>query len=340
MERLGDLNPCRFRYGHAKKIKGETKVLFECRLEEELYDLHEIFKICNNCPFFETGLSVVICTTPERLDFLASVLMSVVRQNYLAKEVIIVTDKSYSKYISDCIPAPNLRVIESDGKGLSKARNKGVEASTGDIVLFIDDDVILPDPNLFYRVVEAFETDEKLGVYGVQVKPLFYKSVRLDDKYNWLFGCTDDKAVRPVGAFFAVRRECFNVAGLFNENLGRFGKHLLSGEETELFNRIQKHMGLKVVIDNSLKVYHMICNRGWKYILKRAFMEGVSKARFRNYEYTAEKAYLKRYLEDFPTGWIVAGATVLGFIVGKLLFLQKSSPRIRPSYAKGLETVR
>jgi len=77
-------------------------------------------------------------------------------------------------------------------------------------------------------------------------------------------------------------------------------------------------MGLKVVIDNSVRVYHIIHNRGWKYVLRRAFMEGVSKARFKNYDYSAEKSYLKRYLKDFPVGWLVVGATCLGFIVGRL----------------------
>ena len=270
-----------------------------------------------------TKLSVVICTTPERKHFLFSVLKSIVEQNYKPHEVLVVTDSGHLVYLrKDVILAfngmLNIRVIDSGGQGLSKARNRGVEASTGNIILFIDDDVELPDPNIFFRVVEAFENDDKLGVYGVQVKPLFYKSVRLGDDYNWLFGCTDNKAVRPVGAFFAVRKECFNIVGLFNEKLGRFGKYLLSGEETELFSRIQKFMGLKVVIDNSVRVYHIVHGKGWKYILKRAFMEGISKARFENYDYSAEKSYLLRYLKDFPVGWLVVGATGLGFVIGKL----------------------
>jgi len=270
-----------------------------------------------------TKLSVVICTTPERRQYLYSVLGNILKQSYKPCEVIVVTDAGYSEYIRNDIFLAvygllNVKVIESGGQGLSKARNRGVEASIGNVILFIDDDVVLPDPNIFFKVVEAFENDDRLGVYGVQVKPLFYDSVRLGDKYNWLFGCTDDNAVRPVGAFFAVRGECFNAVGLFDEKLGRFGKYLLSGEETEFFNRIQKFMGLKVVIDNSVRVYHIIHNRGWKHVFRRAFMEGVSKARFQNYDYSAEKSYLRRYLSDFPTGWLVVGATGLGFLFGKL----------------------
>ena len=268
-------------------------------------------------------LSVVICTVPVRSEQLASTLMNIARQNYKPHEVIVVTDEGYSDYVKSNIPLPlfewlKIRVIDSGGRGLSRARNRGVEAALGNIILFIDDDVVIPDPDTLFKVLEAFETDDKLGVYGVQVKPLFYDSIRLDDKYNWLFGCTDDRAVRPVGAFFAVRRVCFNVVGLFDEKLGRFGRYLLSGEETELFNRIQKYMSLKVVIDNNVKVYHIIQGRKWRYIFRRAFMEGISKARFRNYDYSAEKTYLLRYLKDFPVGWVVVGATCLGFVVGTL----------------------
>ena len=265
-------------------------------------------------------LSIVISTTPNRITYLASLLSNLAKQNYAPDEVLVVSDKNKSETIRNSISNTlynlNLRIISSGGYGLSKARNRGVEASLGDIVLFIDDDIIIPDPNTLFRAKEAFEEDERLGVYGVQVKPLLYNSVKLPDKFNWLFGCTDDKAVRPVGAFFAVRRECFNVVGLFSENLGRKG-NLISGEETELFNRIQKYMGLKIVLDNSLKVYHLIYNRGWRYILKRAFAEGVSKARFRGYNYSAERKYLKRYLKD-PVGWLIAGTTLAGFLACKL----------------------
>ncbi len=266
-------------------------------------------------------LSVILCTTPERALFLTSALANLAKQNCQPDEVLVVTDFSNGELVEDVIPDTlfdvlNIRVLESSGAGLSKARNRGVEASTGDVLVFMDDDVVLPDANILFRVKEAFEEDEKLGVYGVQVKPIFQNSVKLPDKFNWIFGCTDDKAVRPVGAFFAVRREIFNVVGLFDENLGRKG-NLISGEETELFIRVQKFMGLKVVLDSRFKVYHLIHDRGWKYVLKRAFAEGISKARFRNYDYSVEKRYLLRYCCD-PIGWVVAGATLLGFVVGKV----------------------
>ncbi|MDK2876171.1 MAG: hypothetical protein PWQ22_581 [Archaeoglobaceae archaeon] len=258
---------------------------------------------------------------PERAMFLTSVLSNLIKQNYQPDEVLVITDDGKGKILEDVIPDElfdllNLRVLESGGVGLSRARNRGVEASTGDILVFMDDDIVLPDTSLLFRVREAFEEDEKLGIYGVQVKPIFHNSVALPDKFNWLFGCTDDNAVRPIGAFFVVRREIFNVVGLFDENLGRKG-NLISGEETELFIRVQKHMGLKVVLDNRFKVYHLIHNRKWRYILRRAFAEGISKARFKNYDMSVERKYLFRYLKD-PVGLLITVVATTGYVVGRL----------------------
>ena len=270
-------------------------------------------------------MSVVVCTIPERLTYLSSLLANLNNQTLPPDEVIIFTDEGQGGLLEDVFSSRGsfeflrfllrIRILESGGTGLSKARNRGVEAAVGDIVVFIDDDVVLSDRNILFRVREAFEEDGKLGVYGVQVKPLFYNSKKLPDKFNWIFGCTDDNAVRPVGAFFAVRRVIFNIAGLFETSLGR-NRNLVSGEETELFNRIEK-LGWKIVLDSRFRVHHIVEGVTWKYILKRAYYEGVSKAKFREYSYSAEKKYLLRYLKD-PVGWIVAGATGIGFVAGKV----------------------
>jgi len=49
-------------------------------------------------------LSVVICTTPERKEQLASALLNVARQNYKPQEVIVVTDEGYSDYLTSSPP--------------------------------------------------------------------------------------------------------------------------------------------------------------------------------------------------------------------------------------------
>jgi peptidoglycan/xylan/chitin deacetylase (PgdA/CDA1 family)/glycosyltransferase involved in cell wall biosynthesis len=58
-----------------------------------------------------------------------------------------------------------LRVIEQPGKGASSARNKGVQAAEGDILLFVDDDIVC-GPNLFQRHLDAHADREPAVVHG------------------------------------------------------------------------------------------------------------------------------------------------------------------------------
>ncbi len=260
-------------------------------------------------------VSVVVSTIPERRSLLTNLLKSLSKQTMPPDEVIIVSD-GYSNLLKGLVRTPlKVRFLDCSG-GLSSARNKGVTASLGDIVVFIDDDVIIPDETLLYKVRIAFEENPRLGAYGVSVRPLVFNSPVLPDGFNWLYGCTDSFSVRPVGAFFAVRRELFNVVGLFDERLGR-NKNLMSGEETELFQRISK-LGLEVVLDKSNYVYHIICSRGIKYLIKRAFYEGISKAKFS--DLSVEKIYLRKYLKT-PLGWFVLSITGVGYLVGRCGFV-------------------
>ncbi|MFN3384711.1 MAG: glycosyltransferase family 2 protein [Archaeoglobaceae archaeon] len=260
-------------------------------------------------------LSVIVATTPQRLQQLSLLLKSLDSQVHLPDEIILVTDKGKKDLIASELKNSRIKIVESDGEGLSKARNRGIMESIGDILIFIDDDVILTDQNVFSKVLDAFQ-DEKIAVYGVQVKPRLKNSVKLPDQFNWIFGCTDDEALRPVGAFFAVRREIFEKVGVFKEGLGRKKSSLISGEETEFFIRVEK-LGLKIFLDSSVKVHHIVTNRGLKYVLRRSFAEGRSKARFKDYDLSVEKKYLIRYLKS-PIGLVISVITLLGFIFEKI----------------------
>ena len=55
----------------------------------------------------------------------------------------------------------------------------------------------------------------------------------------------------------AVRRRLFDSIGMFNTTLGRTGKRLLGGEESDLFERIAKH-GYRVYYAPRAVMYHII----------------------------------------------------------------------------------
>ena len=86
--------------------------------------------------------TVVICAyTLERWDALKEAVDSCRRQTLPCGEIILVID--YNEELEDRSRSefPDVRVLANHlTKGLSGARNTGVLASTGDVIVFLDDD--------------------------------------------------------------------------------------------------------------------------------------------------------------------------------------------------------
>lgn len=81
--------------------------------------------------------------------FLPACLESVIRQSYAGLEIILVDDGSTDSCpaICDAYAARDarIRVIHQQNRGLSAARNAGIEAASGEYISFVDsDDFILP----------------------------------------------------------------------------------------------------------------------------------------------------------------------------------------------------
>ncbi len=89
--------------------------------------------------------------------------------DYADYEVIVVDDGS-----SDDTPAIaaayGFRVISTENRGLSSARNTGLEAATGEIVAYIDDDAY-PDAHWLTYLAATFESSTHVGVGGPNIPP-------------------------------------------------------------------------------------------------------------------------------------------------------------------------
>lgn len=102
--------------------------------------------------------------------YLPECLESIARQSFKDIEVILVDDGSVdeSSIICDSICEVDGRFtcIHQANSGVSAARNAGVEASSGDLISFVDGDDVL-HPHYFERLVTSFEnTGAEMCVCG------------------------------------------------------------------------------------------------------------------------------------------------------------------------------
>lgn len=92
--------------------------------------------------------SMVIPTYNRPAD-LESCLASILRQSVLPDEVLVIDDGALEEVpLRQSIEAAGIKLIyhKKDEPGLTQSRNKGVELSSGQVVLFLDDDTeLLPD---------------------------------------------------------------------------------------------------------------------------------------------------------------------------------------------------
>ncbi|MHA1835073.1 MAG: glycosyltransferase family 2 protein [Candidatus Baldrarchaeia archaeon] len=124
-------------------------------------------------------VSVIIPTRDRPWD-LMDLLLTILNQNYMPIEVIIIDDSrgdSTRKVINFLIPqfkrrGCELMYVKGNGEGLPAARNLGVKMSRGNAVLFLDDDTLL-NPRVIISLAAFLRDNPKaLGVSPVKLEPL------------------------------------------------------------------------------------------------------------------------------------------------------------------------
>ena len=115
-------------------------------------------------------LSAVISTYNRREVLLSRALPAIFAQDLPADqfEVIVIVDGSTdgtAAALGELRPPCALRVIEQKNRGLSASRNTGIQMARGELVIFIDDDIIC-NPDVFRRHMEAHSGADPVVVHG------------------------------------------------------------------------------------------------------------------------------------------------------------------------------
>jgi len=237
-------------------------------------------------------ISVVVCTY-NRSAILRRMLESFFAQTCLdsvACELILVDNNSSDdtrSVVDGFARFPTLRYVFEPRQGLSCARNRGVAEACGDIVAFLDDDVIV-DANWLAGLRACFDATGADVVGGRSylifetdpppwLGPYFRRclsEVDLGPKRQ-----VRDSGHRLYGLNLAFRKAALLAAGGFEEALGRRGSGLLGGEEFAAISRILAAGG-KVFYEPDAVVGHIIQSERleWSYFERLSAGMGRSAA--------------------------------------------------------------
>jgi glycosyltransferase involved in cell wall biosynthesis len=119
-----------------------------------------------------------------------------------------------------------------------EAKNAGAALASGHYLVFIDADVLIPDPESFFKTaIAAFESNSKLAGITVPLKPFTENHSFVDAFFsaplNWFYIVSNNvfRSGNSSGEFQMIRTDLFR-------KLGGFAEHLAAGEDNDMFRRL------------------------------------------------------------------------------------------------------
>lgn len=136
-------------------------------------------------------LSIIIPTL-NRYPYLIDVINDLLLQSFKEFEIIVVdqTDRDQAQVVS--FEGLDIKYYWSEIKSASSARNSGIAMAKGEVILFLDDDVIIDQKDFLYAHMKHYENLTCVGVSGAILNRgekfrsnQHYLSRHL--KFGWLF---------------------------------------------------------------------------------------------------------------------------------------------------------
>ncbi|TLY33518.1 MAG: glycosyltransferase [Ignavibacteria bacterium] len=183
--------------------------------------LKAVSNFLTEVPLFLNGhsphISVIICAYNEA-STIRETLEACLRLEYSNFEIIVVNDGSTDETAAFAAQY-GVKVISTENRGLSHARNIGLEASAGEIVAYIDADAY-PDPHWLTYLASTFLGTCHAGVGGPNLAPRSDGPIA-ECIANAPGGPThvllsDEEAEHIPGCNMAFRRECLQAIGGFD----------------------------------------------------------------------------------------------------------------------------
>ncbi len=224
-------------------------------------------------------ISVIIPTYNPDLGRLCRTLDALKRQTLsLASWELVIVDNNSTVAFSGEIDTtwhPHSRIVREEIQGLTFARIKGYMTSTGEIIIYVDDDNLLAADYL-EKTLGIFIKFPEAGAIGGKSIPLFgqaepswlktfYGNLALRDLGDEIILSAWDNTfphAAPIGAGMAVRRKAIEpyieaVMGGNSRITDRKGEDLSSGGDNDITLHILKN-GWLVGYFPGLELFHII----------------------------------------------------------------------------------
>jgi O-antigen biosynthesis protein len=180
-------------------------------------------------------ISVVVCSYNGQRT-IRDCLDGLRKLDYPNFEVIVVNDGSTDATAAIACES-GFRVISTENCGLSHARNVGMEAATGEIVAYIDDDA-RPDPHWLSYLAATFLSTEHAGVGGPNIAPpgdgLIADCVANAPGGPIHILLSDQEAEHIPGCNMAFRKDCLKAIGGFDP------RFRIAGDDVDVCWRLQQ----------------------------------------------------------------------------------------------------
>ena len=205
-------------------------------------------------------ISVVI-PTYNRLETLAEVIPTLLAQSLDASSFeLLVCDSNSNDGTAEFLAKvssehPNVRHLPGAYNGRAMARNAGIDAARGEVVLFNDSD-ILASPDLLERHLEHHRGERAVAVVGLEVQVKDFDDYRYKRDHPEVRGSLHRPARKTLPWLYfltgnaSVRREDLLRVGKFDESFTGYGH-----EDLELGYRLER-AGVRILYESRAVNYH------------------------------------------------------------------------------------
>ena len=185
-------------------------------------------------------LSIIIPTLNEE-KYIGNLLENLKNQTYKDFEIIIIdagsNDNTEKVIMNTYIGEIPLKFINLGIRNVSMQRNKGASIANGDLILFIDADIIISQEDVLEKLVKIFE-NKKIVAATTKVHVNPDEKIWVDRFFHF-FTNTVVSLMNKLG-FGASRGACQIVSKkIFNEIKG-YNTNIFVAEDTQLFSKLAK----------------------------------------------------------------------------------------------------